>query len=167
VSVLVLCRHSAPDADVADLAARVAGYEPEAAYSSPLPRALRTAEAFGLPVAVDERLREIDFGEVEGLGFDELPPELRRGLLEEPTRVRFPGGETYGELRLRVVAALGEVAARHACAAVVSHAGAIRAALATWLLMDEGALWRIDQRYGALNVIEFVDGTPIIRLLNA
>lgn len=166
MSTLVLCRHLAPGAEPGEFAARVAAYKPEAVYASDLLRARRTAEALGLPVAVDARLREIDFGEVEGLGFDELPDDLRRGLLEEPTQVRFPGGETYTELRARVVPALEDIAARHERVAVVSHAGAIRAALARWLLVDDRALWRIDQRFGAVNVVEFVEGTPIVRLLN-
>jgi broad specificity phosphatase PhoE len=166
MSLLVLCRHLVPGDDPSALAERVAAHRPEAVYTSPLERARRTASAFGLPVRVDERLREIDFGDVEGLGFDELPLELRRGLLEEPTRVRFPGGETYAELQVRVVAALDEIRGRHERAAVVSHAGAIRAALAEWLLLDERALWRIDQRPGALNLVEFVEGTPLVRLVN-
>jgi alpha-ribazole phosphatase len=166
MSLLVLCRHVAPDGDARALARRVVSYEVEAVYASPLPRAVRTAEAIGLPVQVDERLREIDFGDVEGLRFDELPPTLQDELLASPTSVRFPGGETYGELRARVVEALAEITARHERVAVVSHAGAIRASLATYLLMDESALWRLDQRLGALNVVELVEGVPLVRLLN-
>ncbi len=165
MSLLLLCRHVAADDDPRALARRVRKHRPEAVYTSPLERARRTAAAIGTPTA-DERLREIDFGEVEGLGFDELPPELQSALLTEPTRTRFPGGETYGDLRDRVVAALDEIVARHRVAAVVSHAGPVRAALATYLLMDEAALWRIDQRPGALNVVEFVEGVPLVRLLN-
>jgi len=166
VSLLLLCRHAAADDSVAEFAARVASYAPEAVYSSPLDRALRTAKAISEDLRVDERLREIDFGAVEGLGFDELPDELRRGLLEHPTRVRFPRGESYADLRARVVEALDEIVSRHRVVAAVSHAGAIRAALATWLLMSDEAIWRIDQRYASLNVVEFVDGTPIVRLVN-
>jgi broad specificity phosphatase PhoE len=166
MSLLVLCRHVAPDGDPAETARRVAAYEPEVVYASPLARAVRTAEALGRPVRVDDRLREIDFGEVEGLGFDELSASLQAELLASPTTVRFPGGETYGELRERVVTALAEITTRHERVAVVSHAGAIRAALATYLLMDESALWRLDQRLGALNVVEFVEDVPLVRLLN-
>jgi broad specificity phosphatase PhoE len=166
MSLLVLCRHVAPDGDTAELARRVAAYEPDAVVASGLARAVRTAEAFGLPVEVDDRLREIDFGEVEGFGFDELPAWLQSELLASPTTARFPGGETYGDLRERVVEALTEITARHDRVAVVSHAGAIRAALATFLAMDESALWRLDQRLGALNVVEFVEGVPVVRLLN-
>jgi broad specificity phosphatase PhoE len=158
LSLLVLCRHVAPDGNTEELARRVAAFEPEAVYASPLARALRTAVSFGLPVGVDERLREI--------GFDELPPDLQHELLASPTTVRFPGGETYGELRARVVEALAEITSRHERVAIVSHAGAIRAALATYLLMDESALWRLDQRHGAVNVIELVKGVPLVRLLN-
>lgn len=166
MSLLVLCRHVAPDGETADLARRVAAFRPDAVYASPLARALRTAESFRLAVEVDERLREIDFGDVDGLGFAELPPTLQAELLAHPTTVRFPGGETYGELRARVVEALAEITARHDRVAVVSHAGAIRAALANYLLMDESALWRLDQRLGAVNVVEFLDGIPLVRLLN-
>ena len=166
MSLLVLCRHVAPDGEAAELARRVATYEPDAVYASGLARAVRTADSFGLPVHVDDRLREIDFGEVEGLGFDELPAALQHELLRSPTTVRFPGGETYVELRDRVVEALADITARHDRVAVVSHAGAIRAALATYLLMEEAALWRLDQRFGAVNVIELVEGVPLIRLVN-
>jgi len=116
----------------------------------------------------DPRLREIDRGEVEGLAFDDLPLDVQRGLLEEPTRVRFPGGESFSDLRRRVMEALDEIAARHPdeTVAVVSHAGAIRAALATWLLLPDEAVFRIEQDFGALNIVDVVDGTPIVRLIN-
>lgn len=170
MTVLVLCRHVAAGEDATDLAERVAAYEPEVVYSSPLARACTTAEVIAarcrVAVLVDERLREIDFGDVEGLGFDELPPDLQRGMLERPTEVRFPGGETYSELRARVADALGEIARAHDRVAVVSHAGAVRAAFATWLGLADEAIWRIDQRYGALNVVELVEGTPVVRLVN-
>jgi broad specificity phosphatase PhoE len=172
---LVLCRHApAADAAAAGVLADTLRELPVAAvYSSPLDRARATADQIAgthqlTPIIVDG-LREIDFGEVEGLGFDDLPPDLQRGLLEEPARVRFPGGETYGDLQERVVSALSGVVARHEGETVVavSHAGAIRAALAAWLLMPDEAAFRLDQRNAAVNVIEWHDGTPLIRVLNA
>ncbi len=172
---LVLCRHAAADDAAAggDLAAALRELPAVAVYSSPLDRARSTAVPIAAahtlsPVIVDG-LREIDFGEVEGLGFDDLPPDLQRGLLDNPTRVRFPGGETYAELQARVVAALADITARHDGETVVavSHAGAIRAALAAWLLIPDEAVFRLDQRYAAVNVIEWHDGRPLIRVLNA
>ena len=172
---LVLCRHARTgDASgAARLADSLRRLPVAAVYTSPLERALVTATAVaaahGLePVVVDD-LREIDFGETEGLGFDELPPEVQRGLLEQPTRVRFPSGETFGELRRRVVESIETLVERHDAETVVaiSHAGAIRAALATWLLMSDEGVFRIDQRYASINVAEWHSGTPLISVVNA
>jgi broad specificity phosphatase PhoE len=149
-----LYRHPAPGGSLA--------VEGDVVYTSDLERAC-VVEGIR-----DPRLREIDRGEAEGLAFEELSPELQRGLLEEPLRVRFPGGESWDELRERVMAALDEIAARHPdeTVAVVTHAGAIRAALATWLLLPDEAVFRVELDLGSLTVVDLVDGTPLVRLVN-
>jgi broad specificity phosphatase PhoE len=113
-------------------------------------------------------LHEIDFGEVDGVSFDDLPPALQDGLLNRPASVRFPGGETYLELQERVCAALEQIVAAHPgeTVVVVSHAGAIRAALAHWLSVPGHASFRIDQRHAAVNVVVWHDGVPLVRLVN-
>jgi broad specificity phosphatase PhoE len=174
VTRVVLCRHA--EAGKAQQARALAGalvHSPfVAVYTSPLARAVETAIAIadphGLdPIEVDD-LREIDFGEVDGLGFDDLPPELQNGLLRDPTTVRFPGGETYGELRQRVCKAIAGIVADHRgkTVGVVTHAGAIRAALAEWLQIADEAVFRIDQRHASVNVVDWVDGVPLVRLVN-
>jgi broad specificity phosphatase PhoE len=174
VTTLILCRHADPS-EPEQAVALAHALEPTpiaAVYSSPLERARETAvvlaNARSVPVNVVDDLREIDFGEVDGVQFDDLPTELRSALLREPTRVRFPGGEDYEDLRRRVSAALGKLVAAHPHEniAAVSHAGAIRAALATWLQMAETALFRLDQRHASVNVVEWIDCVPIVRLLN-
>ena len=171
---LVLCRHarSGDAAEAVRLADALRSLPLVAVYTSPLARAIETAKpvavARGLePVEVAD-LRELDFGEVDGLRFDELPLELQRGLLDRPAEVAFPGGESYGELRTRVLAALAEIVARHpgAAVAVVSHAGPIRT-LATWLLMADEGVFRLDQRLASVNIVDWHDGIPFIRLVNA
>jgi broad specificity phosphatase PhoE len=105
---------------------------------------------------------------VDGLQFEAYPAELRSALLDTPATVRFPGGESYGDLRARVVAVLGDIVSRHdgETAAVISHAGAIRAALATWLGVPAEASFRIDQRLAGVNVVDWIDGVPLVRLVN-
>jgi alpha-ribazole phosphatase len=175
VTRLLLCRHArAGDvAAAAQLADALRDLPLAAVYTSPLERAAVTAEAIAAahrlqPVVVDD-LREVDFGGADGVPFEELPSELQRGLLENPTEVRFPGGESYAELRGRVTAACDEIVARHPGAevAVVSHAGAIRAVLATWLSMADGAVFRLDQRHASINVVDWTEGTPFVRVVNA
>ncbi len=108
-------------------------------YSSPLQRALRTA----LPVAVAHGLRpvvltalaEIDFGELEGLRYEEIErryPDVWREWAERPFSVRFPGGEDWRSLRVRVLDAVAALARRHEgeTVAVVAHGGVLRVLLA-------------------------------------
>jgi alpha-ribazole phosphatase len=174
MTVLVLCRHVEEGNSVrAELLADA--LEPLAAsaiYTSTLPRAARTAAVVGSRQGVQplelEALREIDRGDVEGLDFDSYPSELQAALLERPGSVRFPGGESYAELQARVCEALDEIVAAHRAETVVviAHAGPIRVALAHWLELSPDASFRLDQRYGAVNIVEFTDGSPILRLLN-
>jgi broad specificity phosphatase PhoE len=141
VTRLVLCRHAdpgAPDAP-AELAQILRQVPFAAVYTSPLERAVATARSIAegrnlTPVLVDD-LREIDLGAVDGLAFEEYPSELQEALLRSPATAAFPGGESFADVRARVVPAVDAIVARHKCAsvAVVAHAGPIRALLAHWL----------------------------------
>jgi broad specificity phosphatase PhoE len=174
VSRLILCRHAGEGnvAQVRELAAALAAVPFDAVYTSPLARAVVTAEAIAaehdlVPVEVAE-LREIELGAVDGLRFDQYPPELQAELLSRPLSVRFPGGETYADLRARAARALEEIsrARPQGTVVVVSHAGPIRAALATWLGIVDEAVFRIDQGLASVNVVDWLDGLPLIRLVN-
>ena len=106
--------------------------------TSPARRARATAEALAAAVGVtdvevDERWREADFGLAEGRTFDELAalrPDLASALARGVTAIDWPDGETAEELRSRVAAAWTELVVRRRPALVVSHAGAIRHAVA-------------------------------------
>jgi broad specificity phosphatase PhoE len=174
VTTLVLCRHADPERpDQRDALAQALQATPLATvYTSPLERARATAAVVAhkhglVPIAVDD-LSEIDFGELDGVEFDDFPEELRQALLNEPTSVRFPGGENYAELKERVGMAMEGIVAAHAheTVAVVTHGGVIRAALATWLQIPDEAVFRIDQRHASVNIVEWIDGVPIARLVN-
>jgi broad specificity phosphatase PhoE len=174
VTRLILCRHAEAgnSGQAGELAASLRTEPVRAVFSSPIVRARETADAVAavhsLAVVEVRGLREIDFGEVDGVAFDELPDALQAALLDAPTEVRFPGGETYAELQERVATALGEIVRDHPEATVVavSHAGAIRAALAAWLGITGEAVFRIDQRYASVNIVDWIGGTPVFRLIN-
>lgn len=93
-------------------------------WSSDLARAIETARiAVGEP-AVDRRLRELDFGDLEGAVWHELDDEIRAGL-EEFDSFRSPGGESTAAFVDRVFGFLDElVPGRHV---VFAHGGVIRA----------------------------------------
>jgi alpha-ribazole phosphatase len=194
VSRLILIRHGEPVEDARGLcygsldfglspagheharriAAELAGARVEALYSSPRRRALETAEplatAFGLDVVVDEDLRELDFGDFEGRSYEEIEraqPALYRAWMESPTAVRFPNGESYADVRARALAAFERIGDACDCAVVVTHGGVIRAGLAEWLGMPAEAIFRIDQSYGGITIVDRLDGVPLVRRVNA
>jgi broad specificity phosphatase PhoE len=125
-------------AEARALAARVAAEEPVALYSSDLPRASETAEEIarvtGLEPIFDARWREVDVGEWLGLTPEEVQtrhPDGYARWLDGGTGWRE--GETYPEMAERALAAVREIAARHAGAdkpvVCVTHGGVIRAIL--------------------------------------
>jgi alpha-ribazole phosphatase len=153
------------------LAGSLRDLELEKVYASPRRRAVQTAAALGGSPSVDDRLRELDFGELEGRTYDEIEreqPAFFRRWMETPTRVRFPGGESYGELRERVAAAVDDAVAAHAArtVALVSHGGVIRAALAVALGLPDQRAFALDVGYARISVVDWFDRTPVVRLVN-
>ena len=144
-----------------------------AVYSSPRVRALETARRLGREIALREALCEIDFGQFEGRSYDEIArdhPDLFAEWMAQPTRVRFPGGESYRDLRRRVLAEVGDLRVTHAGRAfcVVAHGGVCRAVLADALAMPDDAIFRLAQEHAGVSVIDwFADGTPLVRVVNA
>jgi broad specificity phosphatase PhoE len=88
------------------LATRLAGVRIDRIISSPMVRALQTAEtiAVGRPIEVDDRLRELDYGRWEGLTYDEIErrdPELRIRWEADPGSTHSPGGESGHDVARR------------------------------------------------------------------
>ncbi len=81
-------------------------WQPSAVFSSPLSRAVKTAEAiakhFDLPVQIQSGLVDIDYGEWQGLSPDEVrarwPAELD-AWYHQPDQAIIPDGETLAQLR--------------------------------------------------------------------
>jgi broad specificity phosphatase PhoE len=104
-------------------------------YTSPLERALRTAAAIAepcdAPIARIAGLREINCGQADGLTLAEVeeryPREWAKNLAQTDPDFRWPGGESYRELRVRAWTALAAIAALHPgeCVVAVTHAGVI------------------------------------------
>jgi alpha-ribazole phosphatase len=193
VSRLILVRHTEPQEDARgrcygsldiglsvlgreharELGARLARLDYDAVYTSPRLRARETAQpvavARSVELLTDDRLRELDFGTLEGRTYDEIAesePELYRAWMETPTQVRFPGGESFADLKARAIVALDGIRAAHETAVVVTHGGVLRTGVAAWLSMPDEAIFRLDQRYGGVTIVDWVDGVPLIRLLN-
>jgi len=127
------------------------GREFDGVWSSDLLRALTTARlAYGEP-AIDRRLREMHFGELEGRRWDAIDPAERDAILAF-VDYAAPGGESIADLRERVLGFVGALPdGRHL---VFSHGGAIRMLTNTIghdKFLRNGALIAID--YPARNIL--------------
>ena len=145
-----------------------------AVYSSPRRRALESAGLLAADpagVTVDDRLREIDFGTFEGLTYEEIArrfPEKYKEWMQRPTEVAFPGGETIAGMAARVHDAVDDLRRTHAgqVIVVVSHSGVNRIVLAAALGLDARRIFRLDQVYACVNVVDYLAQEPVVRLVN-
>ena len=102
-----------------------------AVYSSGLQRARQTAERISrphnLPVLIDDTVRELDHGELEGLTFNEIKSAYGDFLVRwrsEPAEICVPGGEKLADVAERAWNGLNQIVRRHAEAeriVIVSH----------------------------------------------
>jgi broad specificity phosphatase PhoE len=142
--------------------------------SSPLTRARRTAEALGLglPIEVDERWTEVDYGRFEGEKLTALPAEVWRNWRTDPD-FRPPGGESLADLGTRVRDACEELFATEGAGArasehvvVVSHVSPIKAAVGWALGTGDEVAWRMWLATASLSVIGWGTGSPSLRRYN-
>ncbi|MBU4533314.1 MAG: alpha-ribazole phosphatase [Eubacteriales bacterium] len=158
------------------LADRLAGEQFAAVYSSDLTRAYQTAsiiaQPHGLPVNRLNSLREIHFGEWEGLSREEIRrryPKESELWWAQPLYTRLPGGETLAEVRDRAVGSVQSIARNHTGDQVIitAHGGTIRAIVATYLGMDLNEYWRLRQDNAALSIVDvYDDDRGQLRLFN-
>ena len=134
----------------------------DAAYSSDLQRSLSTAEvvsaASGISAQPDARLREIDTGLWEGLTFDEARiryPVEHAERERDLVGYRFPGGESFRDLRARVVPAFLEIIEEDRENILVSgHRGVNRVLVCEILGLPLDRIFSIRQDHGCVNLIE-------------
>ncbi|KQN30455.1 phosphoglycerate mutase [Sphingomonas sp. Leaf34] len=165
--MLYLMRHGAPavtgrllgrtddpatEAGIAACVARADGLDVARIEASDLIRARACAEAVagprGLPVAVNPRWRELDFGAWDGLAPAVIDPAALGAFYDDPDAAPPPGGERWSSLHDRVASALA--AMPPVPTLVVTHGGAIRAALADLCGFDSRQIWAFDLPYAAL-----------------
>ena len=145
-----------------------------AVYASPLERARETAApiaaALQLKTRVDKGLLECDFGEWTGAELKTLMklPEWK-AVQRYPSGFRFPGGESFTEMQVRMVSAIDRLRAAHPGAVVVavSHADPIKAAVAHAMGTHLDLFQRIVISPCSVTVIAYTDGGPMVLTVNS
>lgn len=149
------------------LAACLSTRKISALYSSDLPRAYETAaliaETHPRPLTIQGRAawREMDFGEWEGLTYNEIVARFpaHAGFFDDPENCSPPGGETLSDLRRRVLAELAyvleeEVQLAEGDIVIVSHGGPLRLLLTYILGMPPARQWQLDLAPGSLSALD-------------
>ena len=147
----------------------------KAIYSSDLKRtqigAKYVADEHNLKHTPYKELRELAFGDWEGLSITEVnrnyPGKLKERL-KNIEQFRVEGGESFYQLRDRVIPKFKEIISRHLSDTIVilCHGGVIRTILAHILEIPIKNLFHINQPYSSVNIIQFYEeGNPVVELM--
>jgi broad specificity phosphatase PhoE len=135
------------------LVARIAEFTPDVVWSSPLQRARLVAESAARESAVsfrmDERLLELDFGQAEGLTWEEIEAAgLAFDYRASETPVA-PGGESRADIEARSAGFADSLVLAGGRHAVCTHGGVFRAMLVHLLGLCTTDIWAFHIRNGA------------------
>lgn len=142
------------------LAERFRGIMLQAIHSSPIERAVETAETLAsttnLKVHQNPAFNEINFGDWTGKSFDVLSgDECWRSFNSQRQLTKIPGGESFIEVQNRAVAELYSLRSQNdnANIAIISHADVIRAAVGYFASIPINWLQRIEVSPCSVSVI--------------
>jgi broad specificity phosphatase PhoE len=139
-------------------------------YSSPLKRAVGTAEAVAgsrkIGVNTVENLTDFDYGEWQGMTLVEVKeryPELYQDWLDTPEQVKMPGGESLANVRDRAIPFLEDAVTRcgEGKVALISHRVVLKVLICALLGLGNDHFWNIRLDNGAITRFIF-DGDRVI-----
>ncbi|MFF5299937.1 bifunctional RNase H/acid phosphatase [Streptomyces sp. NPDC013161] len=144
--------------------------------ASPLTRTRETAAAvadrLGLPVTIEEGLRETDFGAWEGLTFGEVReryPDDLTTWLADPTAQPTGGGESFADTATRIAATRDKLTAAYAGRTVllVTHVTPIKTFVQLALGAPPESLFRMELSAASISAVAYyADGNASVRLFN-
>ncbi|MZQ75111.1 MAG: histidine phosphatase family protein [Peptoclostridium sp.] len=157
------------------LAKRLSAFNIDHIYSSDLGRTIQTSDIISAQLqkeySLDSSLREIDFGEWEGLTIEDIKKSYEaeyRMWRKEPDKARIPGAESLQAVADRIAAGINKINEAHKSSNIllVSHGVVIKVLLLTLLNSSLSNIYKIKQDNTALNVVEFREYGPVILRVN-
>lgn len=148
----------------------LSNYELEAIYSSPLKRALDTANIIArhrkIDVQIAGGLIDFDYGEWQCLPEREvkkLYPALLNEWHNNPHKVRMPGGESLEDVGRRAMKVVNDVIPKcRESVVLVSHRVVNKILICSLLGVDNSHFWSIRQDVGGITVFDYLDGRFIL-----
>ena len=147
-----------------------------AIYTSPLSRAVQTAEAVaraqGISPDVEASLMDLNFGSWQGVSHEEIKksyPELYHTWKTAPDQVKFPKGESLHHVLTRIEDLLDRLAKEHVdhTVGLFSHRVVCKVLLCRLLGLDLSHFWQIQQSTACLNRFRYHEGMWICELINS
>ena len=145
-----------------------------AVYASPLERTRETAapiaRATGNRVRTDRSLLECDFGSWTGAKLSDLRKRKEWVTVQQaPSRFRFPGGESFPEMQVRIASGVDRLVANHPGQTIVavSHADPIKAVAAQALGTPLDLFQRIVVSPCSVTAILYGSGAPVVLAVNS
>ena len=155
------------------LADDVKGLQIDALYSSPMERAIETAEplakALHLQVQISEEFLELDLGDWTSITLADVkakPAFKHFNSFRSGTRI--PGGETMLEAQVRFLKGLENLCRQHPqqTVAVVSHGDPIKAAVAYYAGIPLDLFHRMEISPASVSIVEVFEETARVLLVN-
>jgi alpha-ribazole phosphatase len=155
------------------LAERLAAEHFDAIYSSDLQRATETANIITQMSGCkpDLRLREVNFGDWEGLTYDEIKakhPAVLSAWENDIFKNAPPHGETLEGLAVRVQSMLDELREKHEDQniLIVAHGGVLQALICLALKLPPTMYWQFHLSTASLSEVAFYPAGAILNSLN-
>jgi phosphoserine phosphatase len=129
-------------------------------YTSPVPRALQTAEIIAgsihAPVKEENGFTDVDYGEWQGLTVQEVRQRFGRAMIDswkrDPEGFTFPGGDSIRSVESRLSPALMRAANSDRNVAVVSHLAVLKLCFLIIMELPVDYFWRIDVYNGSVSM---------------
>jgi len=154
-------------------ASTMAKYSIQAIFASPLERTRETAAflaaSLKLTVTLLDFLKEVNFGDLQGLGVELNSLAIWQDFKQHPARVKFPGGESIIEAQERIVRGLSDLARQFSqqdqiiC---VAHGEIIRLAITYALRMPLDECVRLTIDPASITCVEWNADRQIVKFLN-
>ncbi|HSW57500.1 MAG TPA: histidine phosphatase family protein [Dehalococcoidales bacterium] len=154
---------------------RLAATRIDYVYSSEMRRAVLTARTIasihGLSEACYPELREIDFGQIEGLNFTEVQqqfPKVARMWIERDPALSYPNGESLAQLDFRLSIFRNRLIqhGENEVVMVVAHSGVLRTLICQLLGLETRNRWDFRIDLASLSIVETFSGAAVLSLLN-
>jgi broad specificity phosphatase PhoE len=141
---------------------KLVAFRPEAIWTSPLERAhvvaQRASRLGSIPLRVDDRLLELDFGDAEGMTYEEIAEAGMPFDYRSSGNPVAPNGESRRSIETRVAQVADEIVACGGRQVVVAHGGVVRAMLVHLLALGESNLWTFHIHNAQLATVRIVEG---------